>query len=235
MNALRLLFLVLTATLLFGGVAWAQEEGPLPKEGAQRHDGFFLRLNPGLSLIAYAATFHFVERGHSNTARHVSPGLGADLSIGGTLRRNLHMHFDFSFFEQPIPQRNFNTVNALDRPRSVLGTYQPGIGMTGYFSPLNLYVSGSLRMLMTRLYLTDRNQSYEKGSGDYNDGHKTAALFYLGAGAVVSFGREWWMSDNWGLGVAAQAHFGLGKMIDWNYGGKLIQGGANLLLCATYN
>jgi hypothetical protein len=56
--------------------------------------------------------------------------------------------------------------------------------------PLNLYLSGSL--LLQQILL---DKSYSDGS----DGQLATGL-----GLSFMVGKEWWVSSDWGLGVAAQ-------------------------------
>src|SRR5207249_3278413 len=66
-----------------------------------------------------------------------------------------------------------------------------GPGVNYYFMPYNFYVSAMV--LMTRLTITSGGSS---GSTD------------AGFGAKLAIGKEWWMSDHWGIGVAGQFTFG---------------------------
>jgi hypothetical protein len=66
-----------------------------------------------------------------------------------------------------------------------------GAGASYYFMPNNVYVSGTL--LMTRLTTTVNGSS-----GSTN----------AGFGAKVAIGKEWWVSEHWGMGIAAEFAFG---------------------------
>jgi len=61
-----------------------------------------------------------------------------------------------------------------------------GGGVTYYFMPANVYISGST--CVARLTLTYENVS---GSTDY------------GPAPDVTVGKEWWVSDSWGLGLTS--------------------------------
>jgi hypothetical protein len=64
-----------------------------------------------------------------------------------------------------------------------------GLGACYYFMPVNIYLSASVTVSRDRLEIDEK-----KGSTN------------PGVGAYVSIGKEWWVSDNWGLGVALFAY-----------------------------
>jgi uncharacterized Fe-S cluster protein YjdI len=62
------------------------------------------------------------------------------------------------------------------------------------------------------------NAMYMNYSGKNIDSSKNANApnlgsgnFVTGQGATLSFGKEWWISDNWGAGAAIFWFFGQGK------------------------
>jgi hypothetical protein len=64
-----------------------------------------------------------------------------------------------------------------------------GIGAgLAYYMPNNLYLSGTLAFA-------------QLSSGD-EDNTETRSETDFGPGLSLTFGKEWWVSDNWGLGVA---------------------------------
>ena len=62
-----------------------------------------------------------------------------------------------------------------------------GIGSTHYFMPINVYVSSSFAL--AKGTVESEGEELETDNG---------------IGINLAIGKEWWVSDNWGLGVAAQ-------------------------------
>ena len=98
-----------------------------------------------------------------------------------------------------------------------LNLYGFGIGVTYYVMPLNLYIAGSLGAADANLQIDGETRELRDASG-------TAINLMVG--------KEWWVSDNWGLGVAAQYY-----RIDMEYAndGELDANAAGLLFSATFN
>ena len=67
-----------------------------------------------------------------------------------------------------------------------------GGGVAYFFMPINAYVSGTLSLSQ----LTVQENGRETGDTD------------SGPGLSVMAGKEWWVGQNVGVGVAAQAFFG---------------------------
>ena len=62
-----------------------------------------------------------------------------------------------------------------------------GIGATYYIMPTNVYLAGSIAL----------------AGGSLKSGRVTIETD-TGYGINVAIGKEWWVSDNWGIGVAGQ-------------------------------
>ena len=92
--------------------------------------------------------------------------------------------FTFAEVEDPTVTQGGNvwTQNGQDLMLASLGA-----GLAYYF-PINFYVAGSL--LATQWELDESNTQVAESK------------FGLGLGALL--GQEWWVSDNWGLGIAGQ-------------------------------
>ena len=98
-----------------------------------------------------------------------------------------------------------------------------GLGLAYYLQPMNLYLSGSL--LANEISINDSNGN-KIGESDF------------GVGFEGLVGKEWWVSDNWGLGVAGQFvyasmkdkdTFGTGNPPTWT------STAFSLLFSATFN
>jgi hypothetical protein len=88
-----------------------------------------------------------------------------------------------------------------------------------YYLPSNYYVTGAIGMAESR-----------------NKTNSTTNKTDRGYGANVMIGKEWWVSDDWGVGIA-------GQFLYTNCPGKLVAGARpdvqstsfGILFSATYN
>jgi hypothetical protein len=151
-------------------------------KAAHKHDGFFLRLSSG---IGYAST----EIEDATARLEFNGGTGdANIAIGGMVSQNLALHGTLLgwFISDP-------DVEGFDSGGSFAGEIAGditmsaiGIGVTYYFMPTNLYLSGTLGLGQLEFDLPG------VGQADTDNG-----LILEG-----TLGKEWWVSSNWGLGLA---------------------------------
>jgi opacity protein-like surface antigen len=69
-----------------------------------------------------------------------------------------------------------------------------GPGMAYYFQPVNIYLSVTAGF--SKVQIQDSNTQNVLASTNW------------GFGLSTMLGKEFWVSDNWGLGVALQFHYG---------------------------
>jgi hypothetical protein len=149
----------------------------LPRE----HDtGFFLRMSAGMG---WAST----ESDGAGAEPEIS-GLTGDynFAVGGLVGRDFALHGTFwgwsgtdMDFENNVVSGEFDdTVNL-----NVVGA-----GVTKYFGPPNVYLSGSVGVAT----LT---------SGDVNLNTDPGMAF------DATVGKEWWVGSKWGLGIAGDMSF----------------------------
>jgi len=150
--------------------------------GARAHDGgFFLRLSLGIaggkSSIDNIPTVPPTDWEISGT------GGDLNIAIGGIVSENLAIHgtvFGWTVTDPDIEVRNVN--GSITVPVQGDFTFTGvGAGLTYFFMPVNIYMSGSLGL--GRL-------SFEGADSD------------TGLGLEACAGKEWWVSDRWALGVA---------------------------------
>jgi hypothetical protein len=157
--------------------------------GAHRHDGFFLSISPGLAFGSTEADLGG-NAGSWDNITFRGPGGILDLKVGGALAENLILSADF--IGRNVRGPDMETVGGTsDLDDDVMlsdGTV--GIGLTYYIMPANVFLSGTLGVGRFTLRNT---------SDDDNDPVNTNPGFSLHA----KVGKEWWVSRNWGLGVAA--------------------------------
>lgn len=175
------------------------------------HDGFFLRVAPGFGWNTTSSEFGSNEIELSGVS-----GL-FNFAIGGSVAQDLILHMDVSGVRTSDPKVEINgSEQAADVSSS--STSLLAIGLTYYFSS-NMYVTGAAGVAKSK------NESGGiEGETD------------TGYGLNVMIGKEWWVSDNWGLGLA-------GQFLYTNCPDKGINGVSTdvkstsfgILLSATYN
>jgi hypothetical protein len=152
------------------------------RPGVQTHDGFYLNLQLGPGYSRMSAT--------SGGADVTVSGGGVELSValGGVVAPNLVI------FGQIVGNSAIDPKVEISGLGSGTGNGSAtvsglGAGLTYFVMPANVYLSGSL--LATQLAISDENGD-DVGKSD------------LGFGINLSVGKEWWVSDQWGLGGALQ-------------------------------
>ncbi|MFT3926079.1 MAG: hypothetical protein QM778_26280 [Myxococcales bacterium] len=167
------------------------EDPRLPGPGAQRHEGFFLRLTAGIG----AGMTRYHERYYSNEEQSVKTlGISTsfELAIGGAVKENVILHGTAAFHNLSSSGRE------VDGQRDVAWhvdtrTVMLGGGVTYYMMPANVYVSGSAGVM---------------GLAESRNGH-TSFKSHAGVGTVLSLGKEWWVGRqrDWGMGAALRSDF----------------------------
>lgn len=143
------------------------------------HDGFFLRLAPGFG-------WNNTESDSGGNSLKMSGVSGLfNFAIGGAVSQDLILHLDASGVRTSDPEVKQNGTDVSSN-FSYSSTSMVGLGMTYYF-PSNFYLTGAAGMAESRYK--------SNGSTTKTD---------TGFGANVMVGKEWWVSDNWGLGIAGQ-------------------------------
>lgn len=147
--------------------------------GAHHHEGFFMRLlaggGPGKVTVDNVMG-----------SEMIFTGMGGDFhfQIGSSIIDNLIVFGELGGFHLIFPKLEWlgGTSQLLTISVSAI---EYGAGLTYYMMPANLYFSGSV------MYCSDRIEGVnEKGKREY------------GLGFLAALGKEWWIGNNWGLGVA---------------------------------
>ena len=196
------------------------------KAGARLHDGFYLSISPGIAFGESRADL--TEAGGSwDNITYSGPGGILDLKIGGALTPNLILSGDF--ISRSVRGPKAETVGGAEDLDDdvVLTDGTLGVGLTYYVMPANLFLSGTIGV--GRFVLTNPTDD-----DDDDEQIETNPGFSLHA----KIGKEWWVSDNWGLGVAA----GYGWMgaerdedSDADFNGKYASHKFYLLFNTTFN
>ena len=175
-----------------------------------QHDGFFFRPELGVAYLKSSAS----QQGNDFAVY----GGAADLSVavGGAVAENLILaaHLYSTAASNPDVEVNGLKGSTSDTTNGLVGL---GPQLTYYFMPVNLYLSGTLAL--TRV--VSKSNGVE-GKTDF------------GLGARFAVGKEWWVSDNWGLGLSA--HVGLSSNKDQGAGAPTVGSWTSgVSFSATYN
>lgn len=136
--------------------------------------------------------------------------LPVSLSVGAALTPRLVLSGAFAYAHVFGPSSSSPTLQAVD-------LYGFGPAAKYYFAESNFFVSGTLLLAKLRV---DDDQVYDVQHSDW------------GLALDLSLGREWWITQHWGLGIAADVQVGQLRARD---DGWFLTKGVALLTVATYN
>lgn len=197
-------------------LAAAAQEAPqaAPPAGADptihRHKGFFIRPELGLGYFATSAS----QGGLS--VKFSGGGAGLGLAIGGAVSEDFIVAGQVWDYVVSDPDVTVNGQTGSAGSETSVGLVGYGVLLNWYFMPSNLYVG--VTPSFTKLVLDD-------GTGSSSS--------EWGFGVRGAFGKEWWVSDHWGLGLAATIGLASNKSGD---GGPSFGSAAfGLNFSATYN
>ena len=178
------------------------------------HDGFFLRLHIGGGYAHMGGT-----DGFNDELAFVGGGGSFGLALGGTVLPNLVLFGNLFGMSLSDPDVEFNgTAMGSVSGSTTIGGIGPGAAY--YFQPVNVYVSGTIAATFFQASDSDGTSQYESDTG-------------IGFQGMV--GKEWWVSQDWGLGIAAEfiAARGMADKADSSikWAGNMF----SLVFSATYN
>lgn len=146
------------------------------------HDGFFLRLSLGFGYESLS-----MEDDEGTTVDLSGFGGGSSIGIGGMVAQNLAVNADLfasTVVSPTVSQDGEELGEAEDSSVSLVGL---GVGVTYWVMPLNLYLAGAIGIGQASISV---------------EGTTFEADWGLAVNALV--GKEFWVGDEWGIGVAAQ-------------------------------
>lgn len=207
---------VLAVHLVFANLAFADEVAEAETgdygeedEGFHTHDGFFLRLGVGFGYAVTSSTYKGMEFKIDGVATFPYIGIGASVT------ENFQLSFDI--FGAGIMEPTFE-VEGKSASESTADVYMSGggLGACYYFMPSNLFLGGAFGF--SRMQLEVQGRKFETDTGFQSQ---------------VYLGKEWWVSDNWGLGVMGQYIFYMHpeKKVDATWYGHSF----GVFFSATYN
>jgi len=183
--------------------------GPASSGGIRDHsDGFFLRLSAGGGSASTSLDLGIGDLEMSGFATDVN------FAIGGVVTPNLAVHGTLFGWLVSDPDAEAGGMTA--EITGDLDLSAIGIGVTYYIMPANVYLSGSLGAGSLTL-------DVPTGEGETD----------MGPVIDLTIGKEWWVSDSWGIGAAASLgyHSVPEKGIDENWSGTSFA----IRFSATYN
>ncbi|MES1206611.1 MAG: hypothetical protein ABUS79_11810, partial [Pseudomonadota bacterium] len=172
------------------------------------HDGFFLRLHLGGGFTDVKGNGLEISGG--------SVSLGG--ALGGAIAENLILFGNLFLSVADTPNVKEGGVTLTSSGSATLGGF--GLGLTYYFMPVNIYVSGAVAAMVFEMDDADGKKLYASNSG-------------LGFQGMV--GKEWWVSPEWGLGVAGELTVASMKDKDSTSGITWSGSSFSLVFSSTFN
>lgn len=176
MNLSRLLGLLSMVVLL----SLVLPESAMGGGSPRAHDGgFFLRMAAGGGVASTSVEENGVELELSGT------GVDLDIAIGAIVAENLALHGTLFGWLVEDPDIEIGGVSG-ETQNLDLDLSGVGGGLTYYFMPANVYLSGTVGLA---------SLTVDTPAGD--------AETDAGVAVIFSLGKEWWVGNSWGLGAAA--------------------------------
>lgn len=145
-----------------------------------QHDGFYLRFHLGFgylqSVISDVAGSDIKTSGLSGAFR---------IQIGGVLYNNFILFGNIGAFVAQEPTVEYNSSSGM--PLNNIVFNEIGAGISYYFMPENIYISGTVGI----------GKHVENNKGGLQGSTKSQLSIH------ISLGKEWWTHKDWGLGIAA--------------------------------
>jgi hypothetical protein len=187
---------------------------PAAYYGFHQHDGFYMRLYAGFGFLSASEEY----QGTNYTYSGFAGMLGA--SFGGVVARNLVVYGEL--MGASVTNASLSAAGYTDAYSGTdLELFGFGPGITYYFEPVNLYLSGTL--LFSQVSFSDTGSGYSQGDSN------------MGLGANFMVGKEWWVTADWGIGIAGLAHLSsMGDSVA-GYDTNLRVASFTVLFSATYN
>lgn len=157
------------------------------------HDGFFINAQAGLGYYGISSDGFYDDISEN--------GLGEsfNLKVGAALNENVVLHLGLGLLSYSNTDAE---LNHLDAEVSTLGLLiGPGVTLFPVKGGAldNIFVTATVGFNLDYF-------SYDFDSSLLDDDSNTA----LGFGALVGFGKEWWIANTWSLGVGLNYKFSYG-------------------------
>lgn len=221
----NILFIFLTLCVIFFTSAlraddFSDSETDLPAgnfTGAEQHDGFFLRFLYGVGKASITEE-DYTYYGQTGDITFSGASSIFNFQLGGAPVDNFILFGGISIVAADEPKVKWKEVNETAYATTLyIDDYD--FGFCYYIMPENIYFSAAVT-----LPVIVQEMSGETGTSN------------RGTGLSFAIGKEWWVSDNWGLGVAIIGSI-LRTTAEDIYGDKKYLNGWYWGVCfsATYN
>ena len=203
----KLLFLV----ILTASFAFAESE---PKA----HDGFFLSIALGMG---YQSIDFVVEDWQRDTDNETGLATDIDFKLGGKVSYNTLLHLTLAGTTK-TGTTNYGDDRDYQNIRVNMALF--GLGATHYFEN-NIFITASCGI--SQFHANDDIAVFSAIVQS-----NTSQDINTGFGFQVGGGKEWWVSDNWGIGASAALLYGFASNLADARESSL---GITLRLSATWN
>jgi hypothetical protein len=173
----RVLFLTVVTLAAFFGMTTHSIAGARDHQG-----GFFLRLSAGGGVASTSV------EDSGDEIKLSGPAGDLNIAIGAMVGSNLAVHGTLFGWAVSDPDAEINDIEG--ELNGDLGMSAIGVGLTYYMMPANVYLSGSVGLGAL---------SFDAGDADIESDN--------GMAVDLTVGKEWWVGNNWGLGVAGSLGF----------------------------
>jgi hypothetical protein len=193
-------------------LAHAQTSPPVPAADptVHRHLGFFLRLDGGLGYMGSSTSMGGVNASMAGVA------IPFGIAIGGAVAENFILAGDLWGTVAVAPSFTLGgQTTSASKSSFSLGGF--GLNLTYYFMPGNIYISVTPSIVALSIKSSDTTSNSQAGFG-----------------TKFGLGKEWWVGDHWGLGLAAQFFLGINQDTGTNPPTWTTLGGGPAF-SATYN
>ena len=160
--------------------------------GEYKHDGFFMRflLGGSSSKMTFKVKSNDMQLGDMEFS---GLSIAFRFQIGGEIAENLNAFGEVGAITIDNPKVKV-AGKSYDTEETLASNSDFGAGLTYYFMPINIYVSGSILASKAQL--------------EYKEGSKTTkGESDMGLGLFLTTGKEWWIDIDWALGASIYAAY----------------------------
>ena len=175
-------------TMILGTLMAMGQENP-PPAGYHEHDGFFLSMGLGPLTASYDDKVSGNAPFAGSTLTFSGWGALFDVRIGGSIGTNLILSGDLIGRSLVEPKLEINGGGSATLEDVTFTEALVGAGLTYYLMPENIFFSATLG-------LSNISLDY------YRSGTRVTGTTDTGFGVNVKVGKEWWVGDDWALGIA---------------------------------
>ncbi|MDH4263223.1 MAG: hypothetical protein OEV78_09295 [Spirochaetia bacterium] len=173
------------------------------EQGYHEHDGFYFRFLDNFGL-GYTYQNLATDQNHKEISDWVENG---SFQFGYAIEKNIILYGGFSseiippYFTLSFLNWFYNgfTGASIQVPDYSALLLQYSAGITYYFMPQNIYISIALDLSQAGVGLHMPQVGINSNT--------TFSETNLGFGIQTAIGKEWWVSKNWGLGLALNINY----------------------------